>query len=104
MCLASGHAACRTGPISAPEVGQCSLLGPDVTQNWNRLSNCSKKVGFYCVCQITQHPDWLSSFCEGFEELPDLDGNDDSDHHPDLPSELGVMLAEERMERFLAGL
>jgi len=41
-------------------------------------------------------------FREGFEELPDLDGDDDSRHHPDLPSELGVMMPQEKMERFLA--
>jgi len=33
-----------------------------------------------------------------------MGGNDVSDHHPDLPSELGVMPAEEGMEKFLAGL
>jgi hypothetical protein len=31
-----------------------------------------------------------------------MDGYGDSDHHPDLPSDLGVMMPHEKMERFLA--
>jgi len=38
------------------------------------------------------------------EEHPDLDGDDDSHHRPDIPPELGVMMPEEKMERFFTTL
>jgi hypothetical protein len=37
-----------------------------------------------------------------FEGLPDLDSYGASDHHPNLPSDLGVIMSQEKMEGFRA--